>query len=398
MTAEARLLAIVRSLAAELKAGGRDFSAFGIDHHLERDFGLDSLARVELFARVERVIGHALGEAAFAAETPADLLRLIEAGGQVAPAVPAVAPADGAPVPGFVPPAAELPTLIDVIEWHVQYQPERIHLHLLDEQAVAEPVSYGRLAAAARNPRDSHRPGDRPARRTGLCVRCHQDRVLPPRHRAYRRVPAEGRHPLQLLQSVTDRVRWHARWVVPVASPAVADGTVVTEGDRIIWVGPRGSAPAGGRDTDCGAAILTPGLVNAHTHLDLTMMRGVLEDLPFFEWVLAYLANVSMRRVRMATARSSERSAMTMLRRAGIPEDTHALFLAICMVSSATGAAGKKADQDAFGRALVEVTMTRTAGFDADQRQRVIQLLSQFAQGRTRTLVNRLNDGYARVA
>ncbi len=84
---------------------------------------------------------------------------------------------------------------------------------------------------------------------------------------------------------MTDRVRWHARWVVPVASPAVADGTVVTEGDRIIWVGPRGSAPAGGRDADCGAAILTPGLVNAHTHLDLTMMRGFLEDLPFFEWV-----------------------------------------------------------------------------------------------------------------
>lgn len=130
----------------------------------------------------------------------------------------------------------------------------------------------------------------------------------------------------------------------------------------------------------------------------LLLRAGINGHLPFFEWALAYLANVSMRRVRMATARSSERSAQVILRRAGIPEDTHALFLAICMVSSATGAAGKKADQDAFGRALVEVTMTRTAAIDADQRQRVIQLLSQFSQGRTRTLVNRLNDGYARVA
>lgn len=81
------------------------------------------------------------------------------------------------------------------------------------------------------------------------------------------------------------RVRWHARWVVPVATPPIADGTVVTEDDRIAWVGPRAQAPAGGRDEDLGDAILAPGLVNAHTHLDLTMMRGFLEDLDFFGWV-----------------------------------------------------------------------------------------------------------------
>ncbi len=130
----------------------------------------------------------------------------------------------------------------------------------------------------------------------------------------------------------------------------------------------------------------------------LLLRAGINGHLPFLEWALAYLGNVSLRRVRMATSRSSERVAHALLRRAGIPEDTHTLFLAICMVSSATGAAGQKADQDAFGRALVEVTMTRLAESDMDERQRVIQILSQFAQGRTRTLVNRLNDGYARVA
>jgi cytosine/adenosine deaminase-related metal-dependent hydrolase len=81
------------------------------------------------------------------------------------------------------------------------------------------------------------------------------------------------------------RVRWHARWVVPVAAPPIADGTVITEGDRIVWVGPRATAPQGGRDEELGKSFLTPGLVNAHTHLDLTMLRGLLEDLPFFEWV-----------------------------------------------------------------------------------------------------------------
>jgi 5-methylthioadenosine/S-adenosylhomocysteine deaminase len=81
------------------------------------------------------------------------------------------------------------------------------------------------------------------------------------------------------------RVRWHARWVVPVATPPIADGTVIAEDGRIVWVGERRHAPAGGRDDDLGDAILTPGLVNAHTHLDLTVLRGFLSDLPFFDWV-----------------------------------------------------------------------------------------------------------------
>ena len=84
---------------------------------------------------------------------------------------------------------------------------------------------------------------------------------------------------------MTARVRWHARWVVPVTAPPIADGTVITEGERIVWVGERRLAPAGGRDEDLGHAALTPGLVNAHTHLDLTVLRGFLSDLPFFDWV-----------------------------------------------------------------------------------------------------------------
>lgn len=84
---------------------------------------------------------------------------------------------------------------------------------------------------------------------------------------------------------MTARVRWHARWVVPVATPPVAEGTVITEGAHIVWVGERALAPAGGHDEELGDAILTPGLVNAHVHLDLTMLRGALDGLGFFDWV-----------------------------------------------------------------------------------------------------------------
>ncbi len=91
--------------------------------------------------------------------------------------------------------------------------------------------------------------------------------------------------PAEILPLMTARVRWHARWVVPVATPPIADGTVITEDSRIVWVGARKFAPPAGRDEELGDAILTPGLVNAHTHLDLTVLRGSLSDLPFFQWV-----------------------------------------------------------------------------------------------------------------
>jgi cytosine/adenosine deaminase-related metal-dependent hydrolase len=81
------------------------------------------------------------------------------------------------------------------------------------------------------------------------------------------------------------RTRYHARWLLPVARPPIADGTVIVEGDQIVWVGPRCDAPSGGADDDLGDAILMPGLVNAHTHLELTVMRGFLEELAFFDWV-----------------------------------------------------------------------------------------------------------------
>jgi len=80
-------------------------------------------------------------------------------------------------------------------------------------------------------------------------------------------------------------IRYRARYVVPVAAPPIVDGIVAVDGERIAYVGPAAGAPAG-RTTDLGYALLLPGLVNAHTHLELTAMRGFLEDLDFRSWIL----------------------------------------------------------------------------------------------------------------
>jgi len=79
--------------------------------------------------------------------------------------------------------------------------------------------------------------------------------------------------------------RYHARWVVPITAPSIHDGTVVVHQGRIAYVGARASAPPGD-DVDLEDAVLLPGLVNAHTHLELTAFRGLMPDVPFREWIV----------------------------------------------------------------------------------------------------------------
>lgn len=79
-------------------------------------------------------------------------------------------------------------------------------------------------------------------------------------------------------------MRYHARWVLPITQPPIENGTVVENDGKITYVGPRDGAPAGD-DYELGESILLPGLVNAHTHLELTAMRGFLEDAQFTGWI-----------------------------------------------------------------------------------------------------------------
>jgi 5-methylthioadenosine/S-adenosylhomocysteine deaminase len=81
-------------------------------------------------------------------------------------------------------------------------------------------------------------------------------------------------------------ILYHARWVVPIAEPPIEGGTVGVAGGRITYVGPRAEAPRAAQEEDLGDVILGPGLVNAHCHLELTAMRGFLEDLDFRRWIL----------------------------------------------------------------------------------------------------------------
>lgn len=81
-----------------------------------------------------------------------------------------------------------------------------------------------------------------------------------------------------------------ARWVLPVSSPAIAAGAIVIEGQQITSVGTRAALAEqfpGATVRDFGESAIIPGLVNAHSHLELTAMRGFLEneEADFFAWL-----------------------------------------------------------------------------------------------------------------
>lgn len=79
-----------------------------------------------------------------------------------------------------------------------------------------------------------------------------------------------------------------ARWILPIDVPPIAGGEVVVENGVIEAVRPRRTPASECRDF--GEAVLLPGLVNAHSHLEYTALRGFLEDIPFFPWIRALTA------------------------------------------------------------------------------------------------------------
>ena len=81
-----------------------------------------------------------------------------------------------------------------------------------------------------------------------------------------------------------------ARWVVPVEPHGVVlehHAVAVTAG-RIVGLAPVAQARAQWQAAECVVLdqhALIPGLVNAHTHNPMTLMRGLADDLPLMRWL-----------------------------------------------------------------------------------------------------------------
>ena len=82
-----------------------------------------------------------------------------------------------------------------------------------------------------------------------------------------------------------------ADWVVPVDAPPIRDGAVAIGDDgRIVSVGPASEVGAGERFQD---AVILPGFVNAHTHLEYATYAGFGDGLSFGPWIALHVERKS---------------------------------------------------------------------------------------------------------
>ena len=72
-------------------------------------------------------------------------------------------------------------------------------------------------------------------------------------------------------------------------------GAVAVQGDHILDVGPEAdlvNAYGAKECIDCEQKVLMPGLINAHTHVPMTLLRGLADDLRLDVWLMGYMMPV----------------------------------------------------------------------------------------------------------
>ena len=85
-----------------------------------------------------------------------------------------------------------------------------------------------------------------------------------------------------------------ADWVVPVESPPIENGAVAIADDGTIAA--VGSAADLGHGEHYAGCVITPGFVNAHSHIEYAVYAGFGDGLPFVPWI-----GMHMRRKRELT-------------------------------------------------------------------------------------------------
>ena len=98
-------------------------------------------------------------------------------------------------------------------------------------------------------------------------------------------------------------------------------GAVAVQGDAILAVGPEAQILkdyTADEVLDCGGKVLMPGLVNAHTHVPMTLLRGLADDLRLDVWLLGYMMPVEREFVSADFVRLGTQIACVEMIRSGI--------------------------------------------------------------------------------
>jgi 5-methylthioadenosine/S-adenosylhomocysteine deaminase len=93
---------------------------------------------------------------------------------------------------------------------------------------------------------------------------------------------------------------------------------VAIAGDSIAAVGPDAEALGARERIDCGGRVVMPGLVNAHTHVAMSLLRGLADDLRLDVWLMGYMMPVEREFVDADFVRLGTRLGCAEMIRSGI--------------------------------------------------------------------------------
>jgi 5-methylthioadenosine/S-adenosylhomocysteine deaminase len=101
----------------------------------------------------------------------------------------------------------------------------------------------------------------------------------------------------------------------------VRDGSVVVRGDSILAVGPRSEMESGyqaAQTIDAHGALVLPGFINGHTHVPMTLFRGLHDDVTLNDWLYKYIFPAEAKNVNEEFVRWGTRLAAAEQIRAGV--------------------------------------------------------------------------------
>jgi cytosine/adenosine deaminase-related metal-dependent hydrolase len=97
---------------------------------------------------------------------------------------------------------------------------------------------------------------------------------------------------------------FRAAWICPISKPPIQNGWVAIDDDRIARVGGAGEPPPKEPVRDLGDVAVLPGVINAHTHLELSWLRGrVPPAAEFVDWIKQLLLTRGGRSERVGDAK-----------------------------------------------------------------------------------------------
>jgi 5-methylthioadenosine/S-adenosylhomocysteine deaminase len=104
------------------------------------------------------------------------------------------------------------------------------------------------------------------------------------------------------------------------AGRVVEDGAIAVKGDTILAVGPSeeiSSKYEATQKIDATGKLILPGLINAHTHIPMVLMRGLIDDVTLDDWLSKYIFPAEARNVNEEYVRWGSRLALAEMIRSG---------------------------------------------------------------------------------